>query len=94
VIGSGPGDHEPRPIRVADKAEGVARDAETALHFGADGNILNVFPQGAGEKTVQGVPAIPADILAEQSAADSETDLFHARYASTFRFEGKPDHEP
>jgi hypothetical protein len=77
VIGSGLVDHEPRPIRVADKAEGVARDAETALHFGAHGDILDVLPQGVGEKPVQGVPAVPADILAEQSAADSETDLFH-----------------
>jgi len=78
MVGSGLVDHEPRAIRVADKAEGVARDAEPALHFGADGDILDVLSQGVGEKPVQGVPAVPADILAEQSAADSETDLFHA----------------
>jgi hypothetical protein len=44
VIGPGLVEHESRPIRVADKAEGVARDAETALHFGAHRYILDVLP--------------------------------------------------
>jgi hypothetical protein len=77
VIGTGLVDHESRTLRVADEAEGVARDAETALHFGAHRDILDVLPEGVGEKPVQGVSAVPADILAEQSAADSEADLFH-----------------
>jgi hypothetical protein len=79
VIGTRLVDHESRPLRVADEAEGVARDTETALHLGADGDILDVLPQGVDEEPVQCVPAVPADILAEQSGADSEANLFHER---------------
>jgi hypothetical protein len=94
VIGTGLVDHESRPLRVTDEAEGVARDTETALYLGADGDILDVLPQGVYEEPVHGVPAVPADIVAQQSAADSETDLFHVCHASTLRLEGKRNHGP
>ena len=92
VVGTGPGDHESRPLRVADEAEGVPRDAEAALHLGAHGDVFHVLSQRVGEKPVQGVPAVPADIVAQQAGADSEANLFHACHASTIRPGKKRDH--
>ncbi len=77
MVGSGPGDHESRPLRVSDEAEGIPGGAEACLHLGAHRDIFHVPAQGVGEESVQGVPAVPADILAEKSGADSDADLFH-----------------
>jgi hypothetical protein len=79
-------------LSVADEAEGVTGRAEPCLHLRTDGNVFHVLAQRVGQEPVQGVPAVPADILAEKSGADSEADLVHGLNASTLHSGGKSNH--
>jgi hypothetical protein len=56
------------------QAEGLPGDAEPAPHLRADGVVPGKPPQLIGEPWIQFVPAVPADLLPEQTGADSQTD--------------------
>jgi hypothetical protein len=66
-----------RPLRVASKAEGFPRNAETTFHLGANGHILDVPSQRIPQKEIQCMPAVVTDILPEKAGADAKAYFFH-----------------
>jgi hypothetical protein len=65
---------KPRDKGITHEAEWLSRDAEPAFLLRADRAIVNKPPQCIGQKPIQFMPAVPADLLPKQSGADSQAD--------------------
>ena len=66
--------HQARGLGIADKAHGLARHAQAALHLRAHGDELEEFPQCFHDVCVAFVPAVVAHVLPEQAGAHPHTD--------------------
>jgi hypothetical protein len=56
------------------KLHRLARRGKPAFHLGADRDILEESPQGFHDDRIALVPAVVADVFAEQAGADEDTD--------------------
>jgi hypothetical protein len=61
---------KPRDMGITRQAEGLPGDPEPAFHLRTDRVIPDKAPQLIGEKPIQFVPAVPADLLPEQAGAN------------------------
>jgi hypothetical protein len=71
LVRPAPDSDEPRFPWIADEVHGLARDRQAALHFGTDGDPVNVLTERVREEMVEFVPAVKTDLIAEQAGTDT-----------------------
>ena len=64
-----------RMIRVADQTKRFSGNTEAGLYFGTNRNIRHKLPQGIGQILIQFMTAVPSDVIAKQTAADTDFEF-------------------
>ena len=67
---------EARRVRITDEVHGIPRHGQSALDFGADRDPVDISAERVPQERVELVPAVVADLLAEEAGADAEFYFF------------------
>lgn len=70
------GGDKPWRLDIANEAKRFSRDPESALHFRAYRNIVNILAQRIDQKMVQLMAAIVSDFLTYKARADAQSNRF------------------